>query len=47
MVGQSKINERLHDMISNGILLEVSVLPKKNCKKKDTTSSLILIRLVN
>ena len=29
MIGQPKMNGRLHDMIPNWILLDVSVLPKK------------------
>ena len=34
MIGWSKLNERIHDMIPNGKLLNVSVSPKK----KDTTN---------
>ena len=35
MIGRSKMNERLPDMTSNRVLLDVSVLLKK--KKKDST----------
>ena len=29
MIGSSKMNERLHDMTLNGMLLDVGVSPKK------------------
>lgn len=35
MIGGLKMNEKLHDMTSNGMTLDVkSVLPKKKCIKR-------------
>ena len=43
MMGWSKMNERLHDMTPNWMLLDVGVSPKK----KRNNTHLILIRLSN
>ena len=42
MIGRSKMNERLHDMTPNGILLDVSLVSHqgKQEKKKSTTNIL-------
>ena len=34
-IGWTKMNERLYDMTTNGMLLDVCVLPKKKEIKKD------------
>jgi len=36
MIGQSQMNERLPDLIPNGMLLDVSVSPEKKGKKYTT-----------
>ena len=45
MIGRSKMNERLHDMTPNGILLDVSVSPKNQNENKIYNKLLIEMRL--
>jgi hypothetical protein len=40
MIGQSKMNERLHDMTPNEMLLDVSVSAQKKEKKKRNTTKI-------
>ena len=35
MIGRSKMNERLPDMVTSGLLVNISVLPKKKCKNEN------------
>ena len=46
MIGRSKMNERLHDMTSNRMLLDVGVYPKNFFKKDKKKQRLILIILM-
>ena len=39
MIGQSKINERLHNMTPNRMLIDVSAYPKKKSKKMPQASN--------
>jgi hypothetical protein len=37
MNGQSKTNERLHDITPNGMVIDVSVSPNNKCQKEYAT----------